>query len=53
MGWKWQWPLSPSAREERRVVGDDEKQSGEARRSGKTVEDAMPKTSLSFTLTKP
>lgn len=42
VGWKWQWPLSPSARDERRVVGgwSDEQQSG-VRRSGEIVEGAV------------
>lgn len=38
----------PFAREERRVVGDDGKQSEDVRRSGTIVEGAMAKFSLSF-----
>lgn len=49
VGCKWQWPLGNSAREERRVVQDDEQQSGEVRRSGKIVEGAMAKISLALT----
>lgn len=51
VGWKWQWPLGPSAREEQRVVWDVQ-QSGEVRRSGKIVEGAMTKISLSFIINK-
>lgn len=42
VGWKRQWPLGSSAREERRVAGDDEQQSGEV----KIVDSAMAKISL-------